>query len=327
MEISVQIYYEMEEFKFEFKEEFVEPVEEVVDEGTDEDAVVGTDEDSDVGTDEVADNEEMQQSCCEDQWATLEEMAKIFGIEDLRKLGSVQVFPSADPADPGEIEVFFHCSSASYHQLADFWELRFETKFEVQGPRKGKSSSRSQISSDFSMQLHNSFTPLADGGDEPEEVQQVQEIESSCPDAPYKKKVRAPLQEDFEEILREFGWSDGSLVAGGGRGSGRKKKIKQEVKQEVRAKREIPVQIKTEPQEPAASSSSSKIVSAVEIPSSPEVDLFEGAAEADAADVTSPPSKRRSLQDGEEKSVLEWVEIDKTPDSGRKEQMSIGTFF
>ena len=50
------------------------------------------------------------------------------------------------------------------------------------------------------------------------------------------------------------------------------------------------------------------------------------AIEADARDPSSPPSKRRRLEDGEEQSVLQWVQIDKTPDSGRKKQMGIGSF-
>ena len=252
-------------------------------------------------------------------------MAKILGIQDLRKLGRAEVFPSADHVGPGEMHVFFECSFASYDELADFWDLRFEVEFDVQGPRKGKSSSRSQIPSDFRIQLHNSFASLADHGDEPEEVQEVLQLESTSSDAP-SQMGRASVEEDFEEVLREFGWSNASLVGGGGRGSGRKKKVKREIKQETVVKQEIPAKIKMEPQE-AGASSSSKIGSVVEVPSSPDADIFEGADKEDASDLTSPPSKRRRLEDGEERSLLQWVEIDKTPDSGRKKQMSIGSFF
>ena len=84
MEISVQIYYEMEQFKFEFKEEFVEPVEEVVDEieagrrwgGTSEssfwDSDGGTDENAALDTDEGggAEIDKIVESVAKEKWPT-----------------------------------------------------------------------------------------------------------------------------------------------------------------------------------------------------------------------------------------------------------------
>ena len=83
--------------------------------------------------------------------------------------------------------------------------------------------------------------------------------------------------------------------------------------------------MKKEPQQPVASSSSLSQI--VEIPSSPEQGLFEGLDQEDAPAFSSPPAKKRRSADVEERSLLVWAEIDKTPDSGRKKQMSIGSFF
>jgi hypothetical protein len=228
-------------------------------------------------------------------WPTLQEMAKILGIQDVRKSGVVEV--GADQVGPGEMAVAYECSPASYAQLEEFWELRFVLEFDEQGRRKGKSSSRSQSFLDFCLQLSNSFHLLAVYGDEGEEVQQGHPLPSAVPDRALQLASKPALEEDFGEILREFGWSGSSLVGGGGPGSGRKKKVKQEIQPDKEVKREI----KKEP----GTSSSSKIEGPLQVVSSAEEDLFEGAEKEDQgsdsagvlADLSLPPCKKRRLQD------------------------------
>ena len=96
--------------------------------------------------------------------------------------------------------VVFHCTLESYKQIVEFWELRFESEFFLQGPRKGRNSNKHQILQEFRLEMSNSFQPLPDHGGEEEQV-------------------------EVGAALAQLGWSVGSLVRGGGQGSGRKKGV------------------------------------------------------------------------------------------------------
>ena len=186
---------------------------------------------------------------------------------------------------PSEMAVLFEISPQSYAQLEELWQLRFEMDFEDQGRRKGKSSSRSKFFPQFRLQLHNFFEPLADHGDEVEEVQQeVSDVSTVVDRAPQNVRCQAE-EEDFDEILRQFGWSGSSMVGCGGRGSGRKKgQVKKEIKQEQQVKKEPKQQVKREP----GTSSSSQMKALVQVVSSGEEDIYEGAQQEDVlAEVAS----------------------------------------
>ena len=204
--------------------------------------------------------------------------------------------------------------------------MRFEAEFGIQGTRKGKSSSKSQISHECLLELYNSFEPLADfAGDVAIGHQDVEiPAQSFERDLPAKPKSARYEEEDFDAILAEFAVLDGKFVAGGGRGSGRKKgslgkKFKEEIKEDI--KEEVKTKVEQVVKE--------------EIVSSQEEEPFEGAmvkdvevsVVSDAIVVCSPPAKKRRLADGQEDSLVLFSPIDKISDSGRKRQMSMVSFF
>ena len=90
-------------------------------------------------------------------------------------------FESTDPNDPGEVQVWYEASQSSHQQINEFIELRFDAEFFKQGRRKGKSSSKLQISREFLLSLHNSFEPLADLADLAEDVAIGQDEEEIPP--------------------------------------------------------------------------------------------------------------------------------------------------
>ena len=119
----------------------------------------GEDEESDA--DEVTDLEQVIRSISAESWPTLQQVALELGLGDLEKQGvPVEVFSGADAELPADSIQLFQCSLDSYRQIRQFWELRFCTEFYQQGPRRGKSSSKSTQVSQDSVLLSNRFKVL-----------------------------------------------------------------------------------------------------------------------------------------------------------------------